>query len=434
MKLKSLIILLVITAVLAGLSILVLRPQKNEKTKIGALLLPDLPVNKVAQITLTTPESRVVLVKGSDVWQVENRFGYPADFDQISEFVRKFSKLKVGRSFEGTPDSLARLKLLDPTTSEAITQESGSEEGGSEEGASKEKGASDEVGPQNSGTRVQLADADGKKITAYILGSTRSTDSGSGGQYLRPAENDTVYLVDQSFRFLKKKPAEWLQHDVLNIKEDEVRQVECTPAEAEKPRFTVSRSEKGKPATLHEVPQGRKADPVKIEQLFGALAPLKIKDIAGKRQVPAPTRGDGLHLTYALFNGQRIDIYPREVGEGDEAQYELQAFVTYQAPPADEAASADIDAPAEAEASANAAGEKSAAPTAVGTPDEDTADTAKEKAGEDKAPTEEEVRALTDDLSAKLSGWTFVIEEWQWKSLITEVKGLLEDVKKEGEK
>jgi hypothetical protein len=389
MKLKSLLILLVITTVLAGLSTLLLRPQKNEQTRIGALLLPDLPVNEVARISLTGPEASVVLVKGSDVWQVESRYGYPADFDQISEFVRKFSKLKIGRSFEGSPETLARLQLDDPTGSQ--------------------------VDAQKSGTRIEMITADGKTIAAYILGSPRSTDSGSGGQYLRQADGSTVYLVDESFRFLKQKPAEWLQHDLLDIKEAEVRQVACFPAGGDQPRFTVARSEKGKPAALLKAPKDGKADPVKIEQLIGALAPLKIKDIASERQVPAPTQEDGLHLTYALYNGQQIHIYPRKVGEGDAVRYELQAFVTYQAPPEGQAAD-------EEDKDAGKTSDEATSDSAAETP----TNTDAEKAKDERAPSAEEIQALSEDLAAKLSGWTFLLEEWQWKSFITEVAGLLE--------
>jgi hypothetical protein len=417
MKLKSLLILLVITSVLAGLSTLMLRPKKTQQTSIGALLLPDLPVNQVARMTLSNTESSVTLVKGSEVWQVENRYGYPADFDQIIDFVRKFSKLKIGRSFEGNSETLARLQLTDPSSSQAVSQEGASEESASEERATEER-ATQNSGAQKSGTRVLLADAEGKAIATYILGSTRSADSGSGGQYLRQADSTTVYLVNEGFRFLKKKPSEWIQQNLLDIKEAEVRQVACYPAGADKPRFTVSRPEKGKPAALKEVPKDRKADPVKIEQLFGALAPLKIKDIAGERQVPAPAMGDTLHLTYALFNGQRIHIFPRKVGDGDDAHYELEAFVTYQAPPEDAAAGA-----------AAKAAEEAAADTAQKASSDTDQNTAAPE--EEKAPTAEEVQALADNLAAKLSGWTFLIEEWQWKSFITEVGGLLEEVKKE---
>jgi hypothetical protein len=391
MKLKTLLILLVITTVLAGVSTLMLRPQKSAKPQIGALLLPDLPVNDVARIALATAEDKVVLAKGSDVWQVESRYGYAADFDKISEFVRKFSKLKIGRSFEGTPETLARLQLIDPLEADG------------------------EPDPAQAGTRVELLDAAGENIAAYILGNPRSTDSGSGGQYLRQVEGNTVYLVDENFRFLKKKPAEWLQQDLLDIKEAEVRQVSCYPAGADTPLFQVRRPERGKPAVLLEVPKDRKVDDIKVEQLLGAMAPLKIKDLAGERRDPAPAKGDGLHLTYALFNGQQIHIYPRQKGEGDAARYELEAFVEYEAPPAAAEKEGEAgqttapDTPTDAEASPSPEDEKRS-----------------ESEPASKAPTPEELRALTTDLAARVRGWTFEMEKWQWQSFITQVEGLLE--------
>lgn len=408
MKLKSLLILLVITSVLAGLSTLLLRPQAEKQPQIGTILLPELPVNKIARVTLTSAEGSVVLVKGESIWQVENRYAFPADFGKLSEFVRKLSKLKIGRSFEASPETLERLQLIDPTQTDAD--------------------------PAKTGISFKLADATGKSIAAYIIGSTRSTDGGSGGQYLRQAEGNTIYLVDEGFRFLKKTPAEWLQQDILNIKEEEVAQVVCYPAGSDKPRFQVSRPEKGKPAALLEVPKDRQVDTTKIEQLLGALAPLKIKDLAAERRDPAEGRdpaedgdpaedrdpakamGEGLHLTYRLYNGQQIHIFPRKEGEDEAARYELQAFVSYEAPP-------ETQAPAPAGAAVEkkkASGEEKNAPEAS----EPAADAA-------KAPTQEEMQALTADLNAKVSGWTFIIEKWQWQSLITEVEGLLEAVKKE---
>jgi hypothetical protein len=394
MKLKTLLILLVITTVLAGVSTLVLRPRKTATPQIGARLLPDLPVNDITRLSLATTEDSVVLAKGSAVWNVESRYNYAADFDKISEFVRKFSKLKIGRSFQGTPETLARLQLIDPAKTDAD--------------------------PTQSGTRVELSDAAGKNIATYILGNARSTDSGSGGQYLRQAEGDTVYLVDESFRFLKTTSTEWLEQDLLDIKEAEVHQVSCYAAGADTPLFMVSRPEKGKPAALLEVPEDRKVDDTKVEQLLGALAPLKIKDLAGERRDPAPAMGEDLHLTYALFNGQRIHIFPRQLGEGDAANFELEAFVEYAAPPveaekdgdAEEESTADTDPAPDTQAS-QASGEEKGAADAT------------------KPPTPEEMQALTSDLAAKLSGWTFVLEKWQWQSFITQVEGLLEPEKTE---
>ncbi|MDJ0782345.1 MAG: DUF4340 domain-containing protein [Desulfosarcinaceae bacterium] len=386
MKLKSLLILLVITTVLAILSTLMLRPNTADPPKIGALLLPDLPVNAVARIHLATLEERVALVKGSDVWQVENRHGYPADFDKISTFVRQFSKLKIGRSFEGTSEALARLQLVDPAQAEAD--------------------------PSESGTHIQLEDADGKRIASYILGSVRSTDSGSGGQYLRRSDGNTIYLVDEGFRFLRSSPAEWLQQDLLDIKEAEIREVVSYSAGETQPLFEVRRSAKGEPAELVNAPEDQQVDPTKVEQLLGALAPLKIADLAGERQDPAPPMGDRPHLIYRLFNGQEIHIYPRKAGQDDDARFELQAIVTYQPPP-DDSGSATAEKPA--------ASSTEEAPPAQSATETDAADTEIKK-----APTPEEMAALTADLSARVSGWTFLMEEWQWKSFITQVEGLLE--------
>jgi ribosomal protein L20A (L18A) len=36
------------------------------------------------------------------------------------------------------------------------------------------------------------------------------------------------------------------------------------------------------------------------------------------------------------------------------------------------------------------------------------------------------LRALTTDLAARVRGWTFEMEKWQWQSFITQVEGLLE--------
>jgi hypothetical protein len=401
MKLKTLLILLVITTVLAGVSTLVLRPSKTAAPQIGARLLPDLPVNDIARLSLATAEESVMLAKGSvaqtedsAVWIVESRYKYAADFDKISEFVLKFSKLKIGRSFQGTPETLARLKLIDPAEKDAD--------------------------PIQSGTRVALFDADGELIAAYILGDARSTDSGSGGQYLRQAESDTVYLVDESFRFLKKTSTEWLEPDLLEIKESEVRQVSCYAAGTDTPLFQVGRPEKGKPAALLEVPKDRTVDNTKVEQLLGALAPLKIKDLAGERREPAPAMGEDLHLTYALFNGQRVHIYPRQVGEGESARFELEAFIEYEAPPA------------VVEKDGESAEESTAATdTSPETQPSQASGEAKGAEDETKPPSPEEMQALTSDLAAKLRGWTFVLEKWQWQSFITQVEGLLEPEKPE---
>jgi hypothetical protein len=160
------------------------RRKDTGAVKMGDKLFADLPVNAVASMTIADAENKVTLVKGDKVWQVEDRDGYPANFDEIRDTVVKLSRLKIGRSFSASPESLTRLSLLAPS-------------------------ASDTSGEGHPG---HLEGSVGTNHHRYHFGPDRETGSGgSGGQYLKKADADTVFLVDGSFRFLKTAPAQWLK-------------------------------------------------------------------------------------------------------------------------------------------------------------------------------------------------------------------------------
>ncbi len=125
---------------------------------MGDKLFADLPVNAVTSVTIADSEDRVVLVKGDKVWQVDGRSGYPADFDQLRELVVKLSRLKIGRSFPASTESLTRLSLMPPSTADT----------------------------SSTGKQITLTDASGKILADVILGQSRETDSEKGGgQYLK---------------------------------------------------------------------------------------------------------------------------------------------------------------------------------------------------------------------------------------------------------
>jgi hypothetical protein len=107
MKGKTFLILLVAAGLL--LALWFFRVGKDEHTgqvKMGDKLFADLPVNAVTTVTIADSENKVVLIKGDKVWQVEGRNGYPADFDELRELVVKLSRLKIGRSFPASAESL----------------------------------------------------------------------------------------------------------------------------------------------------------------------------------------------------------------------------------------------------------------------------------------------------------------------------------------
>ena len=371
MKGKTFLILLVAAGVLVALSFLRFGGEKRTGTvKMGDRLFADLPVNTVAGISIADSENRVTLVKGEKVWQVEERNGYPADFDELRDTVVKLSRLKIGRSFTGSPESLVRLALTSPSAPDA----------------------------SGAGRQITLKDQDGKILADLILGQTRETDGGeSGGQYLKKTGADTVFLVDGDFRFLKTAPAEWLKKEVFDIRADDVASVACYAGDAPTPVYTLSRPEKGQAARMTPVPPERTADSTKIDQVFDALAPLTLDDVKAGKENPPAAESNRPRLVYHLYDGRRISIFPESDGED----------------------SFSLRITAEADPSVAEAVESTAPATEKDQP----------QAGETNPPVPKTARQLNEELSP----WVFSVKKWQFDSFITQPESLLEAVKTEGE-
>ena len=373
MKGKTFLILLVAAGVLVALSFLRFGDGKPIGTvKMGEKLLADLPVNAVAAVAIADAENKVTLVKGAAVWQVEERSGYPANFAELRDLVVKLSRLKIGRSFSGSPESLTRLSLVAPTASDT----------------------------SGKGKQITLKDSSGNILADLILGQTRETDGGgNGGQYLKKAGADTVFLVDENFRFLKTAPSQWLKKEILDIKADDVDSVTCFAGGSPPPAYTLSRPAKGETARMTPVPPGRSADSAKVDQVFDALAPLTLDDVqAGGEKLPAGEAAQP-RLVYHLYDGRQISIFPAFDGKD---RYTLR--VTAEDSIATETPAADDTGPQPADEK-TPGGETTSAP----------------------------VPTTARQLNEELSPWVFTVKKWQYDSFITQPGSLLEEVKKEGD-
>ncbi|BBO71924.1 hypothetical protein DSCA_58540 [Desulfosarcina alkanivorans] len=370
MKGKTFLILLVAAGVLVAFSLLRFGEQNQTGTvKMGAKLFADLPVNQVAGITIADAENRVTLVRGEKVWQVEERNGYPADFDELRDTVVKLSRLKVGRSFSATPESLIRLSLVTPS-------------------------APDTPG---AGKQIILRDQSENILADVTLGQPRETDGGgSGGQYLKKADAETIFLVDGSFRFLKTAPAQWLRKEILNVKADDVASVVCYSGDARPPVYTLKRPEKDEAPRLTPVPAGRTADPAKIDQVVDALSPLTLDDVRPAGENPPSPESESFRLVYQLYDGRQISIFPIADAGG---RYTLRVSA------------------GESEVEAGAADE----PVQQ---DEKTGDV-ETQAPDTDAPAPKTAR----ELNGELNPWVFSVKKWQFDSFITRLESLLEEVK-----
>src|SRR5687767_9326489 len=101
MNRKQVVSLIIAVVVVGGAGLLVYK-NKNKSweasgAQLGAKVIKDFPMNDIEQIRIRQHASEVTLAKKSDLWVVQERNGYPANFGNISDFVKKIWELKVAR-------------------------------------------------------------------------------------------------------------------------------------------------------------------------------------------------------------------------------------------------------------------------------------------------------------------------------------------------
>jgi hypothetical protein len=383
MKSKTFVILLIVFIIFGVIAYFILKedPSNQQTQKMGMQIFANLPFNDVVYIEITGVKDnqiqKVQLKKGEKVWEVVNRFNYPADFAGLSDLIRKIKDVKVGRSFEADGNTLSRLGLQPPDA--------------------------ENMPFENRGTRVSLKGENDTPIVDIIFGKTRTGQSGPGGHYLMKEGAPTVYLVDQSFRLIDKTPSDLLDHEILNVKSDDIQKVVCVESDSKTPVYVLHRPEKGKPPELFPPPENKKLKKTTVDSLFGALASLRMEDVAGRYEV---VENPGFETTrsfvFHAYDGTVYSIYPGSKVPDLEDKYFLRLEIAYNAPETDEEKPSDSAAE-------------------------------KEVSDEDKKRRQEQVKAAkkaadqAKKLNEKLSPWVYVIPEWEYKTYVSNLEGLFEE-------
>jgi len=370
MKVKTLLILLIVLVVLAGIGVVTLTWKSPEQGKkvLGTSLMKDFPANRVASVDIAEKSGEGVhLKKVAGRWVVGNRFGYAANFSKLSDLVRDLIHAKVGRTFQATPGSLKRLQLMDPEQGKA--------------------------GDEEKGTRITFKDAEGKTLARLIMGKAMKGGQDSmfpEGQYVRLNDQPNISLVDKQFEGLEKSPSGWLKKDLTDVQAEDIREISCLDPEGKNMVYAFKRVAKGKDLEPENLPPGRKINQSALNRLKGALSSLNMEDVAD----PGLDLGSvGLNpssrLEYRLFDGTVYDLYPGGKCKKSGKCY-LRIEVRYEKP-------VDLKPPS------------------------------KEKEKKGKEDPAEKAKSLNQ----KLGQWTYIIPQWKHEALVTDLGALLE---KEGKK
>lgn len=197
MNSKQLSILVVLAIVVGGLGFWAVNSRQQSwqqsSSALGQKLLPNLPVNDVTAIHIKGT-GELTLVKKDDSWRVQERGDYPANYNEISDFVLKAADLKVVQSEPIGASQLARMEL--------------------EEG--------------KNATLLEFKGAGGKPLQAVLLGKKHSRksdhpdpygmgDSSDGRYVMRKDDTKNVLLISDPMANVEPNADHWLNKDFFKV-------------------------------------------------------------------------------------------------------------------------------------------------------------------------------------------------------------------------
>lgn len=381
MNRKQLLILIVVGVIVGAIGIAVKNKQRSAyvatDTTSGQKVLPNFPLNEVAQLRVKQAAGEVNLVRTNETWLVQERWGYPANFSEVSTLLRKIWELKPMEGVQVGPSQFARLELVQPS------------EGGS----------------TNTGTLIEFKDSKGGAMKGLLLGKKHTRNSGEespfggGGSFpvgryvMVPDAQPKVWLVSETFNEVEPKPENWLDKEFFKV--EKTKSVSVTYPE-ETNSWTLARETETGEWKLQNPAESEQLDTSKASSLNYALNSPSFNDIA------AP------------------DLKPEDTGLDKPIVAKLETFDGF-------VYTLNVSSKTNAEnlyLKVNVAGNFATERTAV--PDEKP---------EDKAKLDQEFKDALTKKQEKLkneqrfANWTYLVSKWTVDSLLKPRKDLLADKK-----
>ncbi len=382
MNRKQLLTLLVLVLVIGGAGLLVYKNQlasrRQGNLSLGQKLLPKLPANDVARISIRQGTNEVNLVKKEDVWSVRERGDYPADFGEIRGFLLKATDLKILEAEPVGSSQLARFGL-------------------------------DAAKGTNQPVKVELRGSGDKEIAALMLGKmhmrkpSRPSPMGEfedqgwpDGRYVKLGEkNDKVMLISEPLENIEPKPERWLAKDFFKV--EKVKSLAVTHLASTNSWKLVREKENGE-WKLADARADEQLDPAKASSAGNQLLSPSFVDVV------ADAKPESLGLDKPVL--LKIETF-------DDFAYTIKAGVkTNDSYPLTVAVEANL--PAERPA-------------------------VKDEKPEDKAKKDKEFQDARKKLQEKLANekklekWTYMVAGWTLDSVLKSRSDLLAEKKKEEE-
>ena len=236
MKIRTLVISVVILALLSAIAFLVQRPSApaNRDARVGQSVFDAKLLEKTARIRLADQGKTVLLAKQADgKWIDASYFDLPADLSKLSRFIDDLAGAKVQRLVSRNPETLARLEYKD--------------------------------------TSIALLDAADRDLWRLTLGKNAE----GGGRFVKFGNEPAAYQASLSL-FLDSEAKNWADSLLVDLKPDDIAQVEVGFAEGEP--VTATRAKKEEAWTAAKAPAGQRVKGDRITSLLSSFTNLRFQD------------------------------------------------------------------------------------------------------------------------------------------------------------
>jgi hypothetical protein len=305
MKGKQLALLLVLVVVLGGAWYFLSERNRASWSETGGAggKVVEFPINDVARLTIKSSTGEVNLVRKDSGWTVQERADYAANFEQVSDLLRKLWDLKTVQEVKAGPSQLPRLELVEPGQG------------------------------TNAGTLVEFKDKDGKTLNAVLLGKKHMRKSEGGphdfgggfptGRYVKALAGAKISLVSESLDNVEPKPESWLQKDFLKVENPKSITV-VGPTDAQ--RWTVTRESATAEWKLADAKPDEKLDTAKASPLSSVFAAPSFNDVLAADAKPEDTGLDKPTVaTIETFDGFRYEL---KIGKASGDNYPVLTAVS----------------------------------------------------------------------------------------------------------
>lgn len=319
MNRKQLTLVVILGLVLGGLGLWVARRDsaafQTTGPGLGRKVLPDFPLNDIAQLVIRQGTNEVSLVRDQEVWKVKERHNYPANFTEIGGFLRKVWDLKVVQSETIGESQLPRLHLAEAGSS------------------------------TNLPARVEFKDASGKTLATVLFGKPHlrktagpASPFGDEGGYpdgrwlLVPgaAGPKQAALVSETFSEIEPKADRWLNKETF-FKVEKLKSIEVAHAEATN-SWKVYRETEGGELKLAEPGPEELIDASKASPVGNALSWPSFVDVLGPDVKPEDSGLDQPTVAkLETFDGFRYTVRVGKQTTGED-NYRLQVQVAADLP------------------------------------------------------------------------------------------------------